>query len=963
MPRFAFLLFLLLSSFFVNAQKGTIRGTVHNGVTGEALRGVTVALKGSTSQPTITDLDGSFTLVGDTGIHIIELTYVSYQKLEVKDIHVTSREVAVLDNLMMLPAAQEIEGVVVTARQARASESAIHTMKRTAPAMMDGISAEKMRLAGDATAGAAAKRVTGVSVEDGKYVYIRGLGDRYSKTTLNGMDIPGLDPDRNSLQMDLFPSGLIDNIMVSKNFTAESSADFTGGAMNIEIKDFPSRKTISASVGMSVNPSMHFNPNYLSYKGGKTDFLGFDDGTRALPPGARRRNIPSPISGNNEALVTKFLRSYNPTLAGTRNNSLFDYDFAFSAGNQINLNGRKSPKLGYIFSLSYRTNYTYYDDLTYGEYQKYPDAENNELRYATIQNGQLGERSNLLGALAGVAYKTNLSKIRLTAMHLQNGISKAGKFDITNSPDAVGQSGYFAKSDNLEYNQRSLTNVFLNGDHRFKNSDWELDWRISPTYSISDDPDIRKTAFTYESNDTAFFAGAGGNPSRIWRYLSEVSVASKIDLTKKYTFKDMVAKLRFGVSNLYKYRDYEIMSYNLQFYHPQDWSAINYDPNQVLNHENLYPNNPNGAYFVSGNSIPNPNEYQSDILNTGAYISNELSLSDEFKTILGVRAENYIQRHTGRDNQNTRSLDNEEVLNSLKFFPTVNLIYSFTKQQNLRLSYARTIARPSFKEMSFAQILDPMTNRIFSGSMLPYTDPATGEVTWDGNLVETDINNFDLRWEKFMPSAQIFSVSAFAKTFKNPIELVRIYEQQTSTEYQARNVGKGLLVGGEFEFRKTLDFISDNLESFSVNGNFTYVMSKIDMTSSEFEARQRYQKTGEDVKDTRPMAGQAPYVINAGFGYNNNENGIDAGIFYNVKGPVLWIVGGSIFPDIYQKPFHSLNFTFGKRLNDRFALDFKASNLLNGKMQKVYKSYEAAEQPFDVYSPGTAFGIGLNYKL
>ncbi len=151
--------------------------------------------------------------------------------------------------------------------------------------MMGGISAAQIQLAGDGTAVEAAKRVTGVTIEGGKYVYVRGLGDRYSKTMLDNMNIPGLDPDRNTLQMDIFPTDLINNITVVKNFTADLPADFRGGLVNLEIKDFPDEKIFDVSVGVGFNPSMHLNSDYLGYQGGNTDFLGFDDGTRALPTG------------------------------------------------------------------------------------------------------------------------------------------------------------------------------------------------------------------------------------------------------------------------------------------------------------------------------------------------------------------------------------------------------------------------------------------------------------------------------------------------------------------------------------------------------------------------------------------------------------------------------------------------------------------------------------------------------
>ncbi len=955
------LVLLLISSSFAFGQNGIIRGKVIDDVTGEALRGVTINVA-EASASALTDLDGNFSISVSPGNYSMVFSFVSYATIHLPDVKVTPGEVTLLENLRMTPESKQIEGVTVTARQTRASETALQTIKRRSPIMMDGVSADKISLIGDANAGAAAKRVTGVSVEDGKYVYIRGLGDRYSKTTLNGMDIPGLDPDKNSLQLDIFPSNLIDNILVSKNFVPELPADFAGGLMNIEIKDFPTRKSFDISLGMSVNPSMHFNSNYLSYKGGKTDFLGFDDGTRALPKGARSRNIPSPVSGASSEQVTSFVKSFDPTLGASRTTSLFDYDFGISGGNQIALKGNKNRTLGYVFSLSYKTNYTYYKDLLYGEYQNYIDPTRFEMRYATIQDGELGERNNMLGAMAGLAYKTTFSKYRLNAMHLQNGTSKAGIFDIQNDGEAVGQSGYIAKSNVLEYNQRSLTNILLNGVHTFDNPDWEVDWRISPTYSTSFDPDIRKTAFTYtNSGEYTFSAGAGGSPSRIWRSLKEMNLPVKVDIIKKYRFQERDAKLKFGLSNIYKHRDYEILMYNMRFFTDQNWSTD--DPNSVLTSANIYPNSPNSVYYQSGNSVPNSNEYQSSIINTGAYVSNEMALFHKLRAIFGVRGENYLQFHTGRDQryangdtENGKNLDNARVLNSLKFFPSVNLIYALTSNQNLRTSYYKTVARPSFKEMSFAQILDPISNRIFNGGLFTY--PA-----WDGNLIESDINNFDLRWELFMPSAQIFSVSGFAKTFKNPIELVRIPEQQTSTEYQPRNVGSGLLYGAEVEFRKNFDFISDALENFSINGNFTYVKSSIEMTDVEFNSRKLYEKQGETIDRTRDMAGQAPYVINAGLSYSSRDNGIDAGLFYNVKGPVLYIVGGGLFPDIYQSPFHSLNFSFAKKITKNLSADFKVSNILDSKMEKVYRSFNAQDQLYESYSLGRAFGLGLNYKF
>ncbi|RUA34985.1 MAG: TonB-dependent receptor [Bacteroidetes bacterium] len=966
---------LILSASVAVAQKGKIRGTVIDDSNGEAMIGANVVVNKVSADNqeiidgnltgAVTDLDGQFTIPVEAGTYNVKISFVTFQAMTIQGVVVKEGEVNILGEIRLKEEKSELQEVVVTAKAIRTTEAALMTVKKKAPGMMDGISSAKFKLIGDATAVEAVKRVTGVSIEGGKYVYVRGLGDRYTKTTLNGMDVPGLDPDRNSLQMDIFPTSLIDNMIVSKSFTADLPADFTGGIVNVETKDFPDEKIMDVSFGIGFNPSMHFNSDYLSYEGGKTDFLGFDDGTRALPQGARASQVPGPFTGNTEE-ASEFIRSFNPNLAAQNQTSLMDYSLGFSIGNQLDLGKSEDndkPKLGYIFSLSYKNNTRFYDDVSYGEYQKFKDSERTEMRYATTQDGQLGENNVLIGALGGLALKSKYTKLRLTAMRLQNGESRAGQFNILNDGEAVGQSGYVAESDNLEYTQSALNNILLNGTHILKNTGWDIDWRVSPTFSTLEDPDIRKTAFSAVNTDNPrFAAGEAGNPSRIWRSLNEFNINSKIDVTKKYSLNDEDAKFKFGASHTYKNRDYEILFFDVQFFQSQSWP----NPSQevVLNEENLFPSQTNGIYYQSGNNNPNPNAYNSNVNNTAFYVSNEMTPIKNFKTVLGLRVENYVQRHTGRDqafangSSNGRNLVNEKVLDSFDFFPTANLIYSLTDDQNLRASYSKTIARPSFKELSFAQILDPITNRIFNGSLFTYAD-------WDGNLTETRIDNIDLRWELFQREGQMFSVSAFYKYFDNPIELVRIPAQQTSTEFQARNVGNGRLIGLEFEARKKLDFISPALRNFNISGNVTIVESRIDMTEQEFNARKEYEKNGENITDVRQMAGQAPYVINGGISYNNLDLGINAGVFYNVKGPTLAIVGTGLYADVFDEPFHSLNFSINKTFgeDERTSIDFKVSNILNDRRESFYQSFQADKEVFTSLNPGTAFSLGVNYKF
>ncbi len=953
-----YLTLIIISTFslFGYSQNGTVRGVVTDSGTGEPIMFGTVLVQ-ETGGGTDTDLDGAFSLSLAPGTYTLNFSYLGYSTQTITDVKVTERNVTLL-NTTLSEDSEMIEEVVITARQSSNTEVALATIKRKSTNLLDGISAAKFKKIGDSNAADAVKRVTGVSVEGGKYVYVRGLGDRYTKTMLNSVDIPGLDPDRNSLQIDIFPTTLLNNMVVYKSSLAELPADFTGGVVNIETKDFPEEKMLDVSLSLNYNPSMHFNNEFLTAEGGSTDWLGFDDGSRALPVEARLANMPSPISGHNEQVVGSFLSAFNPNLAVRQQSMMPDISVGISYGDQKSVGNDNT--LGYIVSGAYKNSKEFYNDVFYGDYQRPISSDQYEMVSSTTIDGATGEQNILFGGMAGLAFKTKRTKHRLTAMHLQNGQSTAGRFFIFDNSEAVGASGFEAESDNIQYSQRSLTNVLLNGKYSLQDGKWEIDWRLSPTFSSMTDPDIRKTAYSYFGGDQLqFAAGAGGNPSRIWRYLDELNLVSKVDVSKKYTFNGHDAKLKFGASHVFKERDYNILSYNLQFFGSQpDWTG---DASEVLAEENLFPNGT--LYYVSGNNTPNPNEYNSTISNMAAYVSNDFNIYKDLKATLGLRVEQYVQKHTGRDvefaNFGTgNTLNDEKVLDAIDFFPSVNLIQALSKNQNLRLSYSRTIARPSFKELSFAQIIDPITNRIFNGGLFTYDD-------WDGKLSETRINNMDLRWEKFLNQGQILSASLFYKSFDDPIELVRIPSAQTSNEFQPRNVGNGQIFGIEVELKKNLDFISESLSNLSFSTNVTVAKSQIQMTDLERNSRLNFVKDGEEIGNTRQMAGQAPFIVNAGLSYTSSEKPFDIGLYYNVKGSTLEVVGGGLFPDVYSVPFHALNLSanhsFGP--NNRMKASLNVQNLLNNTRQSNFQAFGAMDQIYSRLSPGMSIGFGLSYKI
>ena len=957
MTKFILSLIFLSLSIASFAQTGIIRGAIFDDKTGESLIGVTVQVEGTTTG-TITDFDGKFEIKVTPGVYNVLVSYVSYASLKIENTKVDADQVTVLDNIRLKESVEQLAEVVVTADAIKTSEEALLAVKMKSANLLDGISSTSFRKIGDSDAASAVKRVPGVSIEDGKYVFVRGLGDRYTKSTLNGVDIPGLDPDRNTVQMDMFPTSLIDNIVVLKSFTSDLPGDFTGGIVNIDIKDFPEEKTFKISLSAGYNPSMHFNKDYVTYNGGSTDFLGFDDGTREIPTG-RSEDIPlyPEVIGQPDSekglQFQNILRSFNPTMAAMRKNSFMDYGLGFSLGNQMT---RGKNTFGYNLALSYKNSTEYYEGAEYGRYAK-GNSNENELERLEYQYGDYGTNQVGLSGLIGFALKRENSKYRLNVLHSQSGESKAGIFDFSGSEFGAE---FEAFQNNLEYSERALTNALLAGTHYFKNATWQIDWKLSPTRSRIQDPDIRYIRYRTDLSNVAITTEVG-LPERIWRFLEEDNLAGKLDVSKKHNLLNKSAKLLFGGGYTYKIRDYEIQ--NFQFVPFQ--VRLTGDPNEIFFPENLWPTNESGTRGTryEPSFLPvNTNKYEGNITNAAFYVSDEFSLTSALKTILGVRMESYSQYYTGI-NQNGLTLDNAKVMDDIDFFPSINLIYSLTEKQNLRLSYSKTIARPSFKEASYAQIFDPLTGRTFIGGFSRDEDMVSGTVYWDGNLTSTRIDNLDLRWEIFQKNGQTIAVSGFYKMFDRPIEIVQYVTAPNN--FQPRNVGDGSALGVEFEVRQNLGFITKKLEEFSVNGNVTITNSKIEMSPTEYNARVTKARDGETISNTREMAGQSPYLINTGLSYNGIENGIEAGLYYNVQGKTLTYVGIAEKPDVFSVPFHSLNFNATKSfgLSKKFQVGVNISNLLGAERKLVFESYQAKDQIFSRLAPRTTYSLKLGYSL
>ena len=954
--------FILIVSAQAFGQDGFIRGAILDDATNEYLPGVRVSVE-DMPKGAYSDLDGKFSIKIEPGIYNLIITFIDYDTLNIKEVEVLAGEANVLGDIRMGEEVNNFDGVTITGERKRDTENAMLSLKMKSSNMIDGISSAAFKKTGDGDAASAMKRVPGVSLAGGKYVYVRGLGDRYNKTMLNGLDIPGLDPDRNTLQMDLFPTNVIENMIVHKSLNGELPSDFSGGLIDIELKSFPDEQIRKISVQTAYNPNYHLRSDYLSYQGGGLDILGMDDGTREIPAIS---NIPlfGEVVGNPDGdKATRYkeiLSNFSNVLAAQRGQSLMDVGFGASLGNQFK---REKVTLGYTFLMSYKNETEFFKDVEYGRYGLSGDASINEMEQRILQKGDLGVNNVIWSTMGGFALKTLTSKYRFNIMHIQNGKSSAGIFDFISRDQGAD---FDAFQHNLDYTERSLTNILFAGAHSLKDNSWNIDWGVATNLSAMDDPDVRFTRYRILSEGNYTIGTEAGFPQRIWRDLSERNVSSRVDFKRNSKLFNRDSEFKFGLMNTLKERDFNIRSFALNIRNV----PLTGNPDELFYPENLWPlgGDPNAGTTYEANFIPvNPNRFNANVVYSGAYVSTIFSPIKNFKAVLGLRSEYYAQRYTGQDQLGLNVLNNDVVLQEVDIFPSLNFVYSVTEKQNVRLSATKTIARPSFKELSYAEIYDPITGRTFIGGLFRDANDVAGIEYWDGNLISTDIYNFDVRYEFFYGVGQTISVSAFYKYFQNPIEIVQFATQSGS--FQPRNVGNGQVAGTEIELRQGFGFIREKLDAYGLVLNVTVTDSRIDLSPTEYQSRVANARAGQMINSYRDMAGQAPFVINTGLAYSGGEErfwqDFEAGIYYNVQGKTLLYAGMVDRPDIYSVPFHSLNLninkTFGAEKNSTISL--KASNLLNDYKEEIYQSFMAADQFFTRYGVGTTIQVKFTHNF
>ena len=945
------LAFLLTNSVF--AQQGIIRGTINDQKTGEALMFTNLVVLNT--NPIIgaqTDLDGNYELTIDAGTYALEVSYVGYTTKTITDVVVKAGEVTVVD-FPMSDESLELVEVVVKATRIDRSENALLMLQKKSYAIQDGISSQEMSRIGSSNAAESAKRVSGASVIGGKYVNIRGLSDRYINTQMNGIQLPSTNPYKNSTPLDLIPANLLDNLVITKTFTPDQPGTVTGGNVNLKTKSFPERFTLSFSASTTYNTASSLNDQFLTYQGGKTDWLGYDDGTRALPAvlqdPANKELLTSSayIKGRNNdelaAVVDQASKALNPQKTATTMMTPLDQSIAFSVGNQVQIGNNP---LGFLLGVNYSRNYRSKVGLQRTNPES-PGLDAPTLNDNFNLTGSEDVENAQVGALANLSYKfAGTNKVSFNAFY--NHDAEKGAGFLSGDYSGIISGGNIFETRSLLFQERALLSLQLMGEHVIPSlNNLKIEWAGSNVELSQSEPDLRFFANTYDpiaaaDGNTAYFISPSEYPLpfHYYRDLSDVQRQGKLDFTVPIT-ENKANKIKFGGSYSTKERTFDEERFQIQnksrkgedftgdaaaFFAPSNTGIIGED-NRGRNIIGL---------FVTDEKVPANNYTGTENILAGyAMTSYEFN---KFQFIGGLRVETTDFTVTSVDETKAQGRIDE-----VDFLPSANLIYRLAEEMNLRGSFTQTLARPNMREVAPFSAFDFIGGPIFTGNP---------------ELQRSLIQNYDLRWELFPKAGEIIAVSAYYKNFDNPIIYAFIPSAQ-NPEIKPVNVDEAKIYGIELEYRKNLGFINNGLKDFKFSTNVSFIHSETTIQDEELTAIRDNFITGFDAK--RPFQDQSPFLFNASLTYNNLDNGLDCILSFNNFGNRLAEASLSGL-DNYEKSRPQLDLSIRKRFAEKYSIKLGVNNILNTDFQKVI-DYNDTEYVFESYERGVSFKVGFSYDI
>ncbi|MFT7120208.1 MAG: outer membrane receptor protein involved in Fe transport [Neolewinella sp.] len=955
--QFTSLLVTLVFATTVYGQQGAISGTVFD-EDGFPMLGANVVIQGTAIGAQTDYIEGKFQFKADVGVYTIVASYVGYGDQIVEGVIVAGNETTILDFNFTTDAAGGIDlgEIVVTGKAINNGEVAVMKLRQNSDKVQDIISAQEMSRLGASNVASAMSKVTGTTVVDGKYVYVRGLGDRYSATTVNGLRLPSTDPYRNSAQLDIIPTNLLDNIVASKTFTPDLPGDFTGGSVNIELKSLPERFTWGISASGSYNTVSSFRDDFRTFDAGSRSALGFNDGTLDLPSG-----ITSAAASDLDVLDRRAARRAFPNdeLAGLLNNAAKELgagfsqttkstplDFGLSAniGNQFQIG---NMPVGFFATASYSRDYSYRE----GTRANYFNPGDSEVLFRDfdLQDKRSVEAAKI-GGMVGLSFKPSpANEINLYSIYSHQGFLE-GRV-LTGANDNYGLAGTpesFFYSQTNAFKEQQLMDYVAEGTHTLTGlGNVKLEWAANYIETSQDEPDTRFIAYTSQNGFTQINEAELILPSSFFRELNDNGYQGKIDITVPFLQeKSRGNAIKFGGLYNTKERDFNEASYNFLNRDGLSLNDVNGSIEELFAASNLgviggeSGANQIGLYVSENTTLSNSYTGQSDI--TAAYAMVTYEFSDRFKAIAGVRLES--TKLDIESDQAAVAINPEDFkanIDTTALLPALNLVYKVNERSNLRGSFTQTIARPNMREIA------PFGAFPFIGGV-----PVFG----NRDLELTNINNFDLRYEIFPNAGEVIAFSAFYKKFTNPI--VTTFRNAGQQQFTWTNSESAELYGVELEFRKSLGFLSSKLDNFTFNSNFSYLQSS--QKIAEKEVRQGLELDPE-FSSERAFNGQSPIVVNANLSWDNPDTGWGAIIAFNYFGDRLQSIGAVGTSDIFERGRSSLDLSASKKLNN-FNFTLRAKNLLNPAYE-TFSEFRGQEYLFSSYERGQEISMGISYSL
>lgn len=961
---------LVLSAFAMAAQTGVLSGKVIDKSSGETLIGASVVVQkdGAQITGTTTDFDGNYALDVEAGVYDLVVSYVSYSKQTITGAEIKAGQVNVFD-IALESESQTLNEVVVTASVVKNTDAALIALQRRAFSIQDGVSSQQISRTGSSNAADAMRQMTGAVVEGGRFIVMRGLGDRYSLSQLNGITLPSTDPYRNSTSLDLIPAQMIDNIVTTKTFTPDLPGNFTGGLININTKTFPDKFNLSFGLSTEYNTQSSLIDNFNAHPTtGGTDWLGFEDGTRDQPsllldPKIREQLSSStylqarnPSADNNSVrdIFNRSSRALSNEFVPVQESTPLNYGLNFSVGNRFKVFGND---LGFNLSLNYSANYNHYDN---GEIATYVNnSSDNLFPYQALRESK-STFNPAVGGLFNLAYKFSGNHVINGNVIFNNDAESIGRTQSGGFLGQVSNSLATFNTNSLEYIQRQVVTYQIGGKHIFPGlGNTEIEWMGATSSSFQKEPDLRYFAYTAvtENEDTEYFINNAefAFPYHFFRDLQDDLTQTKLDISIPFLTGGNPGssnKIKFGGYYSTGERAFEEYRYQLNNSGVPanlNFTAFNGDFDAFFNLDNFgiidttFRNDGTVQRYNTGyhyiNQINARNFYTGEQEIAAGYLMTVLNVLPNLKVVGGVRLETTdISVKSQEPTVPEGRIDQTDLLYS------ANLIYSLSEKANLRVAASQTLARPNMRELApFVQF--DTKNGFFN--------------VGNPNLTRTLIQNYDLRYELYPRSGELLAISAFYKIFDEPI-IRQFNPRATIPELSFINVNEATVYGAEIEFRKGLDFITPKFENFYFSTNLALIESAYDIPQNEIENSKNIDPSYDQT--TRPFQGQAPFVANVILSYINPDKGWESSLAYNVTGEKLYNISLFATPDVYEQPFPLLNFKLAKRFAQNYQVSFTARNILNpiNKKTQVFKGEEYIAESFKL---GTSLGLSFSYII